>query len=454
MFSSDDTIVAVATPAGYGGLGVVRLSGPSSGGIGQVMASRTQPWPVRRVVRCRLETALAPVDALVTYFAGPSSYTGEDVVEISTVGNPVLLGAVVERAVDLGARAARRGEFTLRAVLRGKMDLAQAEGLQDLVEAVSPAQVRAASDALDGTLSGEISRLAEELRSLEARVEASLDFPDEGYRFVEPGDVRAVLSRVVAELDRLLGPGERASLVRDGVRVVFAGAPNVGKSSLFNAIVGRARAIVAAEPGTTRDVLTEPVVVSGLLMVLTDTAGVRDASDPVEEEGVRRALSAVGDADVLVVVLDGSRDMGPAEARFLGEVRRPRVVVAVNKCDLPLSPGVLAVDPDVAESAVRVSARTGEGVDDLVARIAACAGGVPGREHVLVTRERQRGLLRSAREHLARAVGHIERLGGGAPEELLAADVRAAIGSLADVVGLRTSDDLLEDIFSRFCIGK
>ncbi|MEZ5291322.1 MAG: tRNA uridine-5-carboxymethylaminomethyl(34) synthesis GTPase MnmE [Vicinamibacterales bacterium] len=454
MFSSDDTIVAVATPAGHGGVGVVRLSGPAAPDIGKIMASRTRGWPPRRVVRSRIQTPVAAVDALVTFFAGPASYTGEDVVEISTVGNPVVLGAVVERAVELGARVARRGEFTLRAVLRGKMDLAQAEGLQDLVDAVSPAQVRAASDVLDGTLSGEITRLAQELRKIESGLEASLDFPDEDYRFVDPEEVRAVLTRAGADLDRLLGSGERASLVRDGVTVVIAGAPNVGKSSLFNAILGRQRAIVTAKPGTTRDVLTERVVVSGLLVVLTDTAGVRVANDPVEEEGVRRALGAVDASDVLVVVLDGTRDMTAGEGLFLAGLRRPRMVVAVNKCDVPGAGGVPLLDQDVATPVVRVSAKTGQGVDDLLAEVVELAVATTGREDVVVTKERQRGLLRSAREHLSRALGHLEHLGARAPEELLAEDVRAALGSLADVVGLRSRDEMLESIFSQFCIGK
>lgn len=452
MFAIDDTIVAVASAPGRGGVGVVRLSGPDAGRIGSVLVGTRRGWLPRRVSRVAVETGLGRTDALVTFFAGPASYTGEDVLEVSAHGNPVVLGAIVEAAVAAGARAARRGEFTLRAFVHGKIDLVQAEAVRDLVDAVSPAQVRRAAEHLDGTLSKEVHEVAAALRAIETRLEASIDFPDEGYRFIEPAEMATQLLAVRSHMARLLGDTSRADLVRDGVRVVIAGAPNVGKSSVFNALLGSERAIVTAVPGTTRDLVTEGVVFGETLAVLVDTAGLRASDDIVEVEGIRRAEVAVRGADVLLVVLDRSRPVSTAERQLLAEALVRPALVVMNKADL--DPGIdrACVDGlDVCD----VSARTGAGVGSLVERLGARAAGMTrDGEAVSVANARQRGMLRAALAHVETVVANVDRGGPPVPEEFVIADVRAALESLEGVVGRRSADEVLAEIFDTFCIGK
>lgn len=451
MFSTDDTIVAVATPAGRGGVGLVRVSGTAAAGIGGVLANRARPWPPRHAVHAVLDAGALTADALVTFFPGPASYTGEDVLEISAHGNPVILAALVARAVALGARAARPGEFTLRAFVHGKLDLVQAEGVRDLVNAVSPAQVRAAGAQLEGSLSSTLHAIADDLRGLETRLEASVDFPDEGYRFIEPSEVGAALATMRDRLAGLVSTGARGQLVRDGARVVIAGEPNVGKSTVFNALVGVERAIVTAVPGTTRDLVSERLVLDGALLLLVDTAGLREGVDAVEEEGVRRAVDAVAAADVVIVVLDGSRPLQAREQALLREVQgRPSIIVA-NKADLP---SAWPVDGGVP-GALAVSARAGEGVAALAAAIARVVAGLSGAdEAVLVTNERHRALLQDALTYVERACRAFSESRECLPEEFVLADVRGALRALEDVTGRRTADGLLDDIFATFCIGK
>lgn len=451
MFSIDDTIVAVATPAGHGGIGVVRLSGPRAAAIGAALASRTRPWSVRRVTRARVESDGVDADALVTYFQGPSSYTGDDVIEIAAHGNPLLLAGIVQAAVRHGARAARRGEFTMRAYLQGKVDLVQAEAVRDLVDAVSPAQARAAVDHLDGTLSTAIASLVTELRRIETLLEASLDFPDEGYRFIDGEAVARGIDDARRRVGSMLGGESRASLVREGARVAIAGLPNVGKSSVFNALIGADRAIVTAVPGTTRDLVSERVTIEGHLALLVDTAGLRDTTDLIEGEGIRRAEQALTSAHVVVMILDRSRPLLAGEGALLKRVDAARRIVVANKCDLPPAWSVA----DVGAAALEISARTGTGVAALAAAIAATIDRAGGPlEDVTLINARQRGLLEVARVALDRVSAEIASSGGTLPEEFVVADVRTALQALEDVVGRRSADALLEEIFSTFCIGK
>lgn len=452
MFSTDDTIVAVATPAGHGGVGLVRVSGPSAASIGRGLAGRAEAWPARRVVRAPIATSDLTADALVTFFPGPASYTGDDVLEVSAHGSPVILAAIVRRAIDLGARPARAGEFTLRAFVRGKLDLVQAEAVRDLIAAVSPAQVRAATAQLDGSLSAALVEQAEALRRLETLLEASMDFPDEGYRFIEPAEVHAGLVRVGEGMARLLATGSRGQLVRDGAKVVIAGVPNVGKSSVFNALVGADRAIVTPVAGTTRDLVSERLVINGALVVLADTAGLRDGADVVEAAGVGRALSAVESADIVIVVLDGSREVSDAEHGLLRAVEGRAAIIVRNKADLPWAwptAGALA-------EALPVSALSGSGVSALgtaIARAVAALGGSDA-EPVLVTNERHRVLLARALEHVRHAADGLAASGHQLPEEFVVADIRAALQALEEVTGRRSADALLDEIFAGFCIGK
>jgi len=451
VFSTDDTIVAVATPAGHGGLGLVRLSGAAAGSIGRALTGRRRDWMARRAIRTTVSTGELSADALVTFFPGPGSYTGQDVLEVSAHGSPVILAAIVRRAVQLGARPARAGEFTLRAFVHGKLDLVQAEAVRDLVEAVSPAQVRAASAHLDGSLTARLEAIAEELRRLETLLEASMDFPDEGYRFIEPAELGIALAAMRDRLEALVATGHRGQLVRDGATVVIAGVPNVGKSSVFNALVGAERAIVTAVAGTTRDLVSERVVIAGALVLLVDTAGLGDSADVVEAEGVRRASGAVRSADVVVVVLDRSRALTAAERVLLESVRDRKAIVVANKSDLPGAPDATG---DVS-GALPVSARTGQGVAALATAIAQAIGALDGAaESVLVTSERHRALLATALDRVRHAVEAMTASANRLPEEFVVADLRGALSALEDVTGRRTPDALLDEIFATFCIGK
>src|SRR5678815_1253564 len=287
MFSPDDTIVAIATPAGRGGLGVVRISGSDACEVAERILIRDKPLQPRHATFARVRAsdtdAQRPVDEVIaTWFPAPRSYTGEHVVELSTHGSPVILQQVLKIAIDAGARLARPGEFTLRAFVNGKMDLVQAEAVADLIDAVTPLQARVAFDQLEGTLTAKITAIDARLLDLVARLEASLDFPDEGYHFIEPKAIACAVMSVIDELDGLLKSSSRGRLIREGATVVIAGRPNVGKSSLFNALLGHSRAIVTETAGTTRDLVTETCDIEGLRVTLVDTAGVRDTSDRIE----------------------------------------------------------------------------------------------------------------------------------------------------------------------------
>ena len=338
MFSPDDTIVAIATPSGRGGIGVVRLSGPAAAETARAMLAR-EASPAPRLAT--LSTVVDPADGrvvdevLATYFPAPHSYTGEDVVELSGHGNPVLLTRIVDVARRLGARLAEPGEFTFRAFLRGRLDLVQAEAVGDLVDAVTPLQARAAFDQLEGTVTGAIAEIERGLFDLVARLEASVDFPDEGYHFVEPGAVADETRVLIGQATTLLADARRGRLLREGGQVVVMGRPNVGKSTLFNALLGAGRAIVTATPGTTRDLVTETLDLDGVPVTLVDTAGIRDTDNVVESEGVDRALRAMDVARLVVLVLDHSRSLDLQDRQLVERTASIDRVVVVNKVDLP-----------------------------------------------------------------------------------------------------------------------
>jgi len=447
VFSSDDTIVAIATPHGHGGIGVVRLSGPEALPIG-VALSRHRLEP-RHATFATLQIHGAPVDqAVFTFFAGPHSYTGQDVVEISAHGSPVLLQAIVKAALDAGARLAEPGEFTLRAYLGGRVDLVQAEAVRDLVNAVTPAQARAAFDQLEGTLTGRIREIDRQLFELTARLEASLDFPDEGYHYIESGEVASAIGTIVADMDALLASASRGRLIREGAHVAITGKPNVGKSSLFNQLAGAGRAIVTDMPGTTRDLVSERVDIGGVPITLVDTAGLRaQTADPIEAEGIARARAARDTAAAVIVVLDRSRPLNQDDKALLAEARAPRVVVA-NKIDLPRGPW----DEVAANGAIEVSAKTGEGIDMVRTTLVGALGGAEVlRDVPLVTNIRHGELLERARASLAQARDAAEQ---ATPEEFVLADLVEARTALEEITGLRTPDDVLRAIFETFCIGK
>jgi tRNA modification GTPase len=450
VFCSTDTIVAIATPPGRGAIGVVRLSGPDAQAIASALLKRTRALEQRRATFASLYADELRDRVVVTLFPGPNSYTGEDVVEISAHGSDVVLRAIVRAAMAGGARLAEPGEFTLRAYLNGKVDLAQAEAVADLIDAVTPLQARAAFDQLNGTLASAIAPIESELFDLIARLEASVDFPDEGYHFIDPDAVARSIDAVKQRVDALLGSARRGRLVREGAQVAIAGLPNAGKSSLFNALVGAHRAIVTDVPGTTRDLLTETVDLGGLRVTLVDTAGITESDDPIEREGVKRAKESVAHADCVLLVCDGSRALpavatlaigGPHEGSIAPD--GGRTIVVASKADLPASwtqPG-----------AVRVSSVTGEGLDVLVSRIVGCLnGGEPLRDLPPISNVRHIDLLERTRDALSQAASAVEAAGGALSEEFVLADLQQASHLLQEVTGRRGVDDLLVHVFERF----
>jgi tRNA modification GTPase len=448
MFATDDTIVAIATPPGRGGLGVVRISGPASQAIAATLLDRDRPLAPRHATLARVRGL---DEVIATLFALPHSYTGQDVVEISTHGSPAVLQTIVRSAVESGARLAEPGEFTLRAFLNGRLDLIQSEAVADLIDAATPLQARTAFDQLEGTLTRRIGAIEDSLFDLTARLEASLDFPDEGYHFIEPAALAGEIGRIRGDVAALVCDARRGRLIREGAQVAIVGRTNVGKSSIFNRLAGGDRAIVTATPGTTRDLVTERVDLNGMLLTLVDTAGLRDASDAIETEGISRAKHAARMADLVVAVFDGAEPLASNDEAVLEETREcRRRVIVVNKSDR----GRAAPRP-VAGSGpeIEVSALTGAGMDELRAAIVDALAGEVLRDTPAISNVRHAVLLRQAEEALERA----ERAAGpGAamPEEFVLADLHSARVALEEVTGKRTSEDLLQHIFERFCIGK
>lgn len=445
MFSTTDTIVAIATPPGRGGVGVVRVSGPTAHAIGSRLITARSPLEPRRAtltfVRPPSATEKRNIDQVVaTYFPAPASYTGDDVVELSAHGNPTVLGIIVAAAIAAGARLAEPGEFTLRAYLNGKIDLMQAEAVLDLVEAVTPLQARVAFDQLQGTLTQTIGELDSAVFELIAQLEASVDFPEEGYHFVAPGSLAGALERLVVRTDALLASARQGRLVREGLQVAIVGAPNAGKSTLFNALIGSDRAIVTDVPGTTRDLVTETIDLGGLRVRLVDTAGVREAADPIEAEGVARSRQAIAVSDLVLTVVDGSVCTLPHDAELIEK----KHLVVVTKSDLPHCREVAAD--------IWVSARTGEGLDDLRRQIGKALDFEPLHDVPEITNVRHVALIERVQAALARAQQAVTD--GPLSEEFVLSDLQEARAALEEITGKRASEAVLTRIFERFCIGK
>jgi tRNA modification GTPase len=433
MFSTDDSIVAIATPPGRGGIGVVRISGANAPAIAQQLIAHASPLEPRHATfttfACAAGLQACRDQIVATFFPAPHSYTGQDVVELSAHGSPVILRAIVESAIACGARLAEPGEFTLRAFLNGRIDLTQAEAVADLIDAVTPLQARVAFDQLEGTLTRAIGDIDAALFDLIAKLEASVDFPDEGYHFVESDHVRAEIDRLIARTAALLASARRGRLVREGLQVAIVGRPNVGKSSLFNALVGASRAIVTEVAGTTRDLVSEVVDIDGLRVTLIDTAGLRDADDVVEREGVARAHQAIDVADLTLLVVDDDEPPDVISANYL---------LVQSKADLGRP-----------RRGLTVSSATGEGIDDLRRAIATALDVESVRDQPALANVRHIALVERAHAALLRA-----REASGAPEEFVLADLQEARRAFEEVSGRRATDDLLAHIFSRFCVGK
>lgn len=444
-----DTIAAIATPSGRGGVGIVRISGPAVAAIAEGLVGR---MPVPRTARlCNFRDADGTTldTGLALYFAAPASFTGEDVLELHGHGGPVILDMLLQRVLALGARRADPGEFSRRAFLNDKLDLAQAEAVADLIDSQTRAAARSAVRSLSGLFSQRVNALVERITQLRMFVEAAIDFPEEEIDFLADSQLTDRLTDVIEDVAGLLGQANTGRLLRDGMTLVIAGLPNAGKSSLLNALTGQESAIVAEIPGTTRDVLRETIEIDGLPVHLVDTAGLRDSVDPVEREGVRRAQAQIANADHALWVFDGQQDplaSGLAAASLPTGLPLTRIR---NKSDLTGTPVGLHETEQGTE--ICLSARSGDGVAllrEYLKGLVAYDGGASGefsarRRHLDAIERAQRALLDGSNAlHEARA------------GELLAEDLRRAQQALSEITGEFTADDLLGEIFASFCIGK
>ena len=457
--SLDDTIAAISTPPGEGGIGIVRLSGNDAVAIGrQVFRSKTgrdiSTGKGRVFHGHAVDDNGAVIDEVLLHvMRAPHSYTREDVVEINCHGGAGPLGAVLEQVLIRGARLAQPGEFTQRAFLNGRIDLVQAEAVIDRIQARTRASLRAASSAASGMLSNAINEMKSTLVDALARIEAAVDFPDEDLPDLVDEGLRERLSGTRARMLELLATAETGRLYREGAAIAIAGRPNVGKSSLFNALLRDARAIVSPQPGTTRDRIEELITLSGVPVRLTDTAGLRATHDEVERIGVEVARRALADADIVLFVVDASEPLMEEDMRLaeeLSALERP-IWLAFNKTDLPS----LAAAPDSwrewLRGSSRISATTGEGLAELERHLGSLLlGGAPiSPDQGLITRAHQRDSLRRAASALERLLNNF----GGSPE-FLSIDLREALSALAEITGETTPEDVLDRIFASFCIGK
>ena len=459
--SPSETIAAIATPSGRGAVGVVRVSGRGVPALIEGIVGRGLAPRVASLATFRGARGEALDQGLALYFPSPHSYTGEAVLELHAHGGVAVLQLLLARCLELGARLARPGEFTLRAFLNGKLDLAQAESVADLIDAATATAARAAARSLSGAFSREVRALGDALIELRMFTEATLDFPDEDIDFLRAADARGKLDAIAGRVTGVLTRAKQGALLREGLTVVLVGRPNVGKSSLLNQLAGDAVAIVTPIAGTTRDALHSQIEVNGIPLTIIDTAGLRPTQDPIETLGIERTHAAIGRADVALVLIDASAgdDVTDADHAILAELpAEVHRIIVHNKIDLAgLSAKVEMRAPATAAGAERtrhvfLSAKTGIGIDLLQQGILALAGAHEDMEGAFLARARHLQALRTASLHLAAAAQHLGD--ANPPLELFAEELHTAQLALAAIVGEFSSDDLLGAIFSRFCIGK
>ena len=460
--NSQDTIVAIATPPGRGGLGLVRLSGPAARAIALQIFPGLRPRPWRLQHAKWRENGELVDEVLVAWFPAPRSYTAEDVIEISAHGSPVLLRHLVQACLQQGARLAEAGEFTQRAFLNGRLDLTQAEAIGDLIHAQTLAQARHAARQMEGSLARALKPLKHDLCEFIARLEAGIDFADDDVSQLGREEIAGAAERMQSVLAAMAASYAQGRWLREGALLALAGRPNAGKSSLFNRLLAMERALVAAEAGTTRDVITERLQLAGIPVTLADTAGLRDAAHAIERQGMEKTREALAEADLVLLVLDGAAALTDADFSLMSQIAQmPRVVVARNKCDLPCawsaqeqSRAMQAIHfpcPSGQPPWLEVSALTGEGLDALRAYLAHTL--VPQSEESgeWITNQRQARHLEAAAAALARMVAANRQ---SAPHEALLVCLYAALQELDALTGQTTAEDILGLIFSSFCIGK
>lgn len=453
--------MAISTPPGRGGIGIVRLSGPRARDIADGLIVTRAPLEHARSRFAEIpdpESQKTLDEAVVTWFAGPNSYTGEDLVEIAAHGSPVILDLLVRLSLKNGARLACPGEFTERAFLAGRIDLTQAEAVRDLIEAQTLYQARIAAEQMGGALSRRVQPAKQKLVELIALLEAGIDFAEDDVEVTPEAEIVTRLDAICADLQSLAKSFEHGRIVHDGLRLAIVGRPNVGKSSLFNRLLERERAIVTATPGTTRDLVTERMSLGGIPLELVDTAGLREATDEAEAIGIRKSRETLTEADLVLVVLDGSAPLRQDERELIASLAGRRTLVAQNKWDLasghagkgnPLSGEFVS---ETAIASVRTSALTGDGIQELRNALLEMVRSPGG--------ESEAGMLTSIRHHEAITTA-LSALAAGKeaarqriPHEMLLLDIYSALRQLDSLTGETTADDILNRIFSSFCIGK
>ena len=455
----DDTIVAIATPAGRGGIGVIRLAGPAARTIAEPMLRMKNPLEAGRAVFGELVDpcgAGAPArksaridEVVVTFFQKPHSYTTSDIIEISCHGSPVVLRHVVELCLARGARLAEPGEFTMRAFLNGRLDLTQAEAVRDLIDSRTLFQAKVAAQQLGGSLSKRLKPIKQMLVALIALLEAGIDFAEDDISIAPDATILEHIAEVRGPLDQLAASFAYGKLVHEGLTLAIVGRPNVGKSSLFNCLVERERAIVTPQPGTTRDLVSETVAIGGIPVRLVDTAGIRSAIDEAESIGIRKSMEALADADLVLVVVDATQSISEEDRELLRQVEGRPAIFVENKSDLGTH--LPSVSPQVAT--VRTSALTGQGIPELRAAILMQVGGEAGAqiESGFLTNVRHQRLVGDS---LAALDAAKHAVAAHVPHEMMLLDLYSALRPLDEITGATTADDILNLIFGSFCIGK
>ncbi len=443
---TQDTIAAIATPPGNGGVGIIRISGPA---VKQIAGQLTEKQlkPRHAVFSAFLDANKIAIDSgLMLFFPGPHSYTGEDTLELQGHGGSVVLDMLLKRVLELGARLARPGEFTERAFLNGKLDLAQAEAVADLIESSTEQSVRSAQKSMQGIFSGQVNALVEELTELRIYVEAAIDFVDEEIDFLSDGLVEKKIRQLADKVTGILDTAQQGQLLRDGMTVVLAGKPNAGKSSLLNALTGQETAIVTDIAGTTRDVLRERIQIDGMPLHIIDTAGLRDSNNAVEKEGIKRAHQEIEKADRVLLLIDST----DPESESIVKTLPPDIQITkiYNKIDL------MGIEPEIVQTAhgchIYLSIKTAAGMNLLREHLKQVVGFNDAMDDVFIARRRHIEALKDGKQFIQHALQQLQQQSG----ELVAEDLRQAQNSLAEITGEVSSDDLLGKIFSSFCIGK
>jgi len=446
------TIVALSTPRGRGALAVIRLSGPNAIAIAKSLGDfdDVEPRQARLTKLTRPANRQMLDQVLLTCFPAPHSLTGEDVVEISCHGSPAIVRSIIDATLELGAVLAGPGEFTLRALSNGKINLAQAEAIRDLIAAQTDAAVKQASRQLNGELSNALGPFKEKLVEVIVLLESALEFVEEDIPAPRASEIDRDLATVSTGIEKLSQSYSAGRLLQEGVRVTITGRPNVGKSSLFNSLIQRERAIVTDIPGTTRDTLSEAIDLEGIPVILTDTAGLRETTDGIETLGIERTRRAMGDSDLVLVVLDGSTDLGPSDQELISQTESARRLVVLNKSDLPSFKSAACCIEEL--EAINVSARTGEGLASLRGAILASLSR-NGTEDgsLLITNARHYDLLCNTQREIEVARAALRERHS---EELVLVPLHNALRFLGQITGETTTEDILSEIFATFCIGK